>query len=240
MWRNAPIRRKQQRLIPLAALLLGAALALPAAASADEQIAAGPPNRYLTTDVTIDQGEGVLFTNTDVADHDVLARDPGPDGKPLFRSELIGFGRTGPVEGTEYLATGSYGFFCSIHPQMEGTLNVSSAGKPVPRPGEESGLKLKVLDTRISRVKRQGALQVRVTTSGAATVRMTAVAKGSKFAKGSTKLGGAKTKTARLPLTRAGRRLVSRARRIAVTVKAAGKDGAGKSTRATARKTLRR
>ena len=232
------MRRPDKRAIPLSALLLGAALALAPTASADEQIAAGPPNRYLTPEVTIDQGEQVLFTNTDVADHDVLARDDGPGGKPLFRSELIGFGRTGPVEGTEYLTTGSYAFFCSIHPQMEGTLNVSSAGEPVPRPSESS-LELKVLDERVSKVKRNGALQVRVTSGGAATVRMTAVAKGSKFAKGSTKLNGAKPKTARLQLTSAGRRLVRRGRRIAITVKATAKDGAGNTTKATAKKTLR-
>ena len=234
MWR----REKRKRLIPLQVLVLGAALALPPTASAQEQIAAAPPNRYLTPEITIDQGDRVLFTNTDVADHDVLARDNGPTGKPLFRSELIGFGRTAPVEGTEYLTTGSYGFLCSIHPQMEGTLHVSSAGKPVPRPGESS-LKLQVLDKSISKVKRRGALQVRVSGSGAASVRMTAVAKGRKFAQGSMKLGGAKPKTVSLPLTRTGRRLVSNARRIAVTVKAAAKDGADQIGKATAKKTLR-
>lgn len=222
--------------VPLATL---AVLLCASPASADGQITAGPPNRYITTEVTIDQGERVTFSNTDVAEHDVLARDPGPDGKPLFRSELTGFGGTAPVEGTEYLTTGSYRFLCSLHPQMEGTLNVSSAGKPVPRPGAEPSLKLRVLDKRISRVKSQRALRVRITTGAAATVRMTARAKGKAFAKGTTKLGGAKTKTVRLPLTRAGRRLVNRGRRITVTVTANAKDRAGETTKKSAKTTLR-
>lgn len=222
--------------IPLAILtvLLGASPAI-----ADGQITAGPPNSYVTTEVTIDQGERVTFTNFDVAEHDVLARDPGPDGKPLFRSELTGFGRSSPVEGAEYLTTGSYPFLCSLHPQMEGTLNVSSAGKPVPRPGAGPSLKLRVLDKRISRVKSQGALRVRITTGAAATVRMIARAKGKAFATGTTKLGGAKTKTVRLPLTRAGRRLVNGGQRIPVTVTAKAKDAAGKTTKKSAKATLR-
>lgn len=225
----------------LTTLLLGAVLALAPAASAKGQITAVAPNTYLTTEVTIDQGERVTFTNFDAAEHDVLARDAGPDGKPLFRSELTGFGSSTPVEGTEYLTTGSYPFLCSLHPQMEGTLNVSSAGEPVPRPGAKTTLKLRVLDKRLSRVKKQRALRVRVTTSAAATVRMTARAKGKRkaFAKGTTKLGGANTKTARLPLTRAGRRLVKRGRRITVTVTAKAKDGAGKTTKKSAKTTLR-
>ena len=222
------------------ALAIAGALLLAPAASAQGQIAASPPNQYVTTDVTIDQGERVVFTNTDVAEHDVVARDPGPDGKPLFRSELASAGSTVPVEGTEYLVTGSYAFFCSLHTQMQGTLNVSSAGTPAPRPGAGPELEVKVLDTRIARVKRQGALRVRVTTGGAATVQMTARAKGSAFARGTEKFSGAKTKTIRLPLTRAGRRLVKRARRIAVTVAATAKASGGETTRKSAKGTLRR
>ena len=229
--------------MPLATLAL---LLCAAPASAEEQITAGPPNRYLTSEVTIDQGERVTFTNTDAAEHDVLARDPGPDGKPLFRSELVGAGRTVPVDGAEYLTTGSYAFFCSLHPQMEGTINVTSAGTPVPRPSEPSpepgtgpSLTLRVLDKRVAAVKRRGALRVRVTTGGPASVRMTARAKGSAFAKGTTKFGSAETKTVRLKLSRAGRRLVKRGGRIAVKVNGTATDGQDQTTKGSASTTLR-
>ena len=228
----------------VAALATLTLLLCAAPASADEQITAGPPNRYLTSEVTIDQGERVTFTNTDVAEHDVLARDAGPDGKPLFRSELVGAGNTVPVEGVEYLTTGNYAFFCSLHPQMEGTITVTAAGTPVPRPsgpgpGTGPSLALRVLDKRVGAVKRRGALRVRVTTGGPATVRMTARAKGSAFAKGTTKFTSAKTSTVRLKLSRAGRRLVRRGGRIAVKVNGTATDGQGQKTKGSAKTTLR-
>jgi plastocyanin len=205
------------------------------ASHAEGQISAGPPNMYLTPAVTIDQGEPVTFVNADAVEHDVLARDAGPDGKPLFRSELIGFAQAAPVEGTEYLVTGDYTFICSIHPQMEGTLTVSSAGKPVPRPGAKTSLKLRVRDSKIAKVKRRGALRVRVTTNRAADVRMTARTGGKAFAKGTAKLAGAGAKTVKLKLTRAGRKLVRRKKRIPLTVSASAKNGDGNASQAKAK-----
>ncbi len=209
-----------------------------APASADEQIVAGPPSQYLTPQVTIDQGERVTFMNTDAIDHDVLARDAGPDGAPLFRSELIAGGATTPVEGAEYLTTGSYAFICSIHPQMEGTINVTSAGTPATRPGSGGGgggggtepsVELQELDKRVGPVKRRGALRVGVTTGGAATVKLKARAKGSTFAKGTKTMAGAGTKTARLKLTKAGRRLVKGGGPIAVKVTGTATDSQGRT-----------
>jgi plastocyanin len=111
------------------------ALGVPSAASADETIYAGPPNQYFNSQVSPDQGEPVIFQNLDFVDHDVVADAKGPDGTPLFRSEIIGRGASSPVAGTEFLTTGDYGFFCSIHPNMKGTLSVTGAGSPKPRPG---------------------------------------------------------------------------------------------------------
>jgi plastocyanin len=208
-------------------------------AHADAQISAGPPSTYLTPDVTIDQGETVTFVNADAVEHDVLAREEAPDGKALFRSELIGFAQSAPVEGTEYLVTGAYPFVCSIHPQMEGTLTVSSAGKPVPRPGTKTSLKLRVLDSKVAKVNRRGALSVRVTTDRAATVKLTARADGKVFAKGTAKPAGAGATTAQLPLTRAGRKMVEAKKRIKVTVAGAAKSPDGKPAQAKTKATLR-
>jgi hypothetical protein len=142
-----------------------------------------------------------------------------------------------PVEGVEYLTTGSYAFFCSIHPDMVGTIDVTSAGTPVPRPGPGPGggggegpsLALRVLDKRVGPVKRRGALRVRATTGGAATVKLKARAEGSSFAKGTKKIGSAGKKTVRLALTKAGRKLVKGGRPIAVTVKGTATDSQGQT-----------
>ena len=232
-------------LAPIATVAL---LLCAAPASADEQIVAGPPSQYLTPQVTIDQGERVTFRNTDAIDHDVFARETGPDGAPLFRSELVGAGATTPVEGAEYLTTGSYAFICSIHPQMEGTINVTSAGTPATRPGTGPGggggggaeptVELRVVDKRVGPVKRRGALRVAVTTGGAATVKLKARAKGATFAKGTKEMTGAGTKTVRLKLTKAGRRLVKGGGPIAVKVSATATDSQGRTAGAKATGTL--
>lgn len=231
-------RAGTKRALLLALAGCGALSAAPAA-HAQGQISAGPPSQYLTPDVSIDQGETVTFTNADAVEHDVVARDKGPDGKPLFRSELVGFAQSSPVERTEHLVTGAYAFFCSLHPQMEGTLTVTSAGKPVPRPGEKTSLKLRVLDSKVAKVRSRGSLRVRVTTNRPATVRMTARADGAAFAKGTVKLSAAGGKTARLRLTRSGRRLVTRRGRIRLTVSGSTKNAQGEATKAKAKATLR-
>ena len=221
------------------ALAASSALYAAPAAHAEGQISAGPPNTYLTPDVTIDQGESVTFVNADAVEHDVLSRGAGPDGKALFRSELIGFAQSAPVEGTEFLVTGAYPFICSIHPQMEGTLTVSSAGEPRPRPGDKTTLKLSVLDSKISKVKRRRFLRVRVTTNRRATVRLKARADGTAFAKGRVRVGDAGAITAPIELTRAGRKMVKSRERIPLTVSGSTKNSEGETTRAKTKRTLR-
>jgi plastocyanin len=73
---------------------------------------------YATPAVTIQQGQSLTFTNLDVAQHDVDARDGS------FESPLVGLGASTPVNGVEALAPGSYEFYCSLHPNMTGTLTV--------------------------------------------------------------------------------------------------------------------
>jgi plastocyanin len=229
------------------AAAMAAAIALLAApaAHADKQIVAGPGSRYLTTDVTMDQGEKVTFMNADLIDHDVVSRNLGSNHKPLFRSRIVSGGGSAPVEGAEYLKTGRYPFICSIHPQMEGALNVSSAGTPAPRPGGGGSaagapsLQVKVLDSRVSQVRRRGRLRVRITTDEAATVRASARGSGT-LAKGAAKLRGPVSKTLGLKLTPAGRRVFARSRRVRVTVSARATDGDGNSATKRATATLRR
>jgi polyvinyl alcohol dehydrogenase (cytochrome) len=91
-------------------------------------IVAGPGSTYSTyvTPVMVTNVGGPLnFMNFDLPQHDVIADDKGPDGRPLFMSKLSGLGEVAPIEGLERVKAGStYGFFCSLHPGMRGSLIV--------------------------------------------------------------------------------------------------------------------
>lgn len=80
---------------------------------------------YLTPVMVVEQGGELSYTNLDAVQHDVVARDNGPDGQPVFRSRLASIGETVPVEGTERTESGrTYPFYCSLHPNMQGQLIV--------------------------------------------------------------------------------------------------------------------
>ena len=91
-------------------------------------IVAVPGSTYTTygTPVMVTRPGGPLnFMNFDLPQHDVVADDKGPDGKPLFMSKLSGLGEVAPIEGLENVKSGqTYGFFCSLHPGMRGSLIV--------------------------------------------------------------------------------------------------------------------
>lgn len=88
------------------------------------QVIAGPGavvTTYATANVTMPQGGSLTLTNLDVPQHDVLSDDVG-----LFGSPLIGPGQSTPVAGVDALAAGTYGFYCSLHRNMRGTLTVTA------------------------------------------------------------------------------------------------------------------
>jgi polyvinyl alcohol dehydrogenase (cytochrome) len=94
-------------------------------------IAAGPAAAnagYATPRAIVARGGSVTFANGDAAQHNVVATRNGADGRPLFASALIGVGQTTDVSGVAKLAPGDYGFVCSIHAGMKGTLTVAGAG----------------------------------------------------------------------------------------------------------------
>ena len=80
---------------------------------------------YATPVMTTRPGGPLSFMNFDLPQHDVIADDKGPDGKPLFMSKLSGLGEIAPIEGLDRVKSGqTYGFFCSLHPGMRGSLIV--------------------------------------------------------------------------------------------------------------------
>lgn len=231
------MRRRALLAVPLSSLgLLFAATAL-----AEGEITTAPTgNRFSSSTFTIDQGEKTLFRNTDVTvAHNVVSRADG-----AFESDIIDAGASGPVRGTEFLVTGNYPFVCTLHPGMEATLVVTSAGTPQPRPGTPGDtapatVNVAIADSRIRPVLKRKALRVRATSDEVATFALTAKSGRTTVAKGRSSVP-AGTKTVALKLTSAGRRLLARAKRAKVTVTAAVTDGAGNKSSDSASKTLKR
>jgi len=209
-----------------------------ATAWADETITARPPNSFAQAVTTIDQGEKVTFQNSDIAGHDVVSEKSGDDSKPLFRSEIVAPGSSGPVTGTEYLTTGTYPFFCSIHPGMESTLEVTSAGTPVPRP--QTGLTLKVRSADLQKVVDSGKLKLRVRTpKSTLTVGARAKKKNGSIALGSKKVewDGGEGRVV-LKLSDSARDALAKRERAKVIATVTADHGGGHTERVTAKRTL--
>jgi plastocyanin len=89
-------------------------------------IVAGPLAQtagFLTTSVTLAQGSPLTFTNLDAVSHNVASKDVTEDGRRLFAAPNVATGTTN-VEGAEKLKAGKYEFVCTVHPSMNGTLEV--------------------------------------------------------------------------------------------------------------------
>jgi plastocyanin len=71
--------------------------------------------KFMPADVTIKVGQTVAWTNEDGAQHDVVANDG------TFKSDLLS---TGQVFTFTFSKAGTYPYYCSIHPQMQGTITV--------------------------------------------------------------------------------------------------------------------
>ena len=237
----------------LAAGVCAATIAVPAVAWAEERIEAQPSNRYSTPSIEIDQGEKVIFRNGDVATHDVTGEQKGTDGKPLFGSQLIDRGEEAEVKGADTLATGQYSFFCSVHPQMKGTITVTGNGTPKPRPGGSPTapggggpaapvdpsdktapvVGVKILSSAMRTVRSAGVLKARVSVDEAAAVTLKAVARPRAggplvtVATGKITFDGAGKRKVEALLTKAGRRALRGRRRLAVVVTAKAVDRAG-------------
>ena len=222
---------------------------------ADKTVQASPPNRFNTPEFTIDQGEKVTFRNGDTVAHDLTASD-STGGKPLFATPIVEPGKSAVVDGTQYLTEGHYPYVCTLHNGMKGTLHVTGAGTPVPRPGGGGGtveqpaadkvrpkLSLAIVSRTASVARVRSALVVRVTLSEKSHLELRAIAR--------PKAGGplvtvAKslkhkvegTRRVSLKLTPAGEKALRRDRSLAVIVKGTAIDLAGNMTRSAHGRTL--
>lgn len=139
--------------------VVGSLVAAGTAFAVSQTIVGQADNTFNAGSYTSDQGDVVPLQVTG-SNHNATASALGPDGKALFRSATITGGTT-PVNGTQYLSTGSYGFICTIHPSMVATLVVSGNGTPVARPHVD----LSLAGNKLAKVAKKGSLLVQATAS---------------------------------------------------------------------------
>jgi plastocyanin len=236
----------------VAGVALAVAGALAAApALADQTVTAGPvPNTFASTSVTIDQGAALTFQNSDrSAMHDVTADKNGSDSKPLFASDTIEGGKTAPVKGVEFLTTGDYGFHCSLHPFMTGTVHVTANGTPKPRTPDNPAPNptdttpptagVTILDSSIAKVLKRGTLLARLTTDEPSRFKLTAKSGKTTVATGAAVLKGTKRNVA-ISLTKAGKKLLKQAKAATIKITAQVNDAANNKSAATAARKLTR
>ena len=230
--------------IPLTVAVLAAA----PAAHADETVYAVPVDRYSSSVITIDQGEALFFRTIDLQRHDLVSKDQA-GGKPIFGTPLLGTGEEALVQGAQQLKGGNYAFFCTVHPFMTGTLTVTGAGAPSPPP-QQSGdttapkVAVKVVDSSVSKVRKNRKLRVDVTVDEAGNGQLTATMKQGKktvtIARGAKGFARAGKATVSMALTKSGRSALRNRKSAAVTVQAHVTDGAGNSGHGTGKRTLKR
>jgi plastocyanin len=224
-----------------------AVLAVPASARADKVVTAETVWRFDASTYTMAQGEGLAFHNDDQRSpgpHNVTAMTNGPDGKPLFASQSIPKDQTTAVDGAKALPPGRYGFECTVHPFMQATLVVTDAASAAAPPAKDTTaptVRAALRTTSVRGALATGRIFAAVTSSEAATLRLTAVAHGVTIARAkATDAAPGRAVREPLALTAAGRRVLRRAQRLTVTLRVAAADDAGNAASAHARRTLKR
>ena len=137
------MRTLARRLLPVVA---AGAIVLGAAAPAGAVVIVAVPGSFQTTYGTpvafAPTGGPLVFVNTDLQPHDVVAMNkylPKATAKkapwckqylatkcPVFWSKTISDGETDVL--LQYAKPGTYTFYCQIHPRMTGTLTVLPGG----------------------------------------------------------------------------------------------------------------
>ncbi len=201
----------------LTSLIASAALvAVPATAhAATSTIGTGVGNVFSADDYSIDQGDSVTFSNTDDRPHNVMSFSLF-DGGFLFKSETVRPGASGPVDGVEYLTSGTYAFFCSLHPGMEADLIVDSGGGAWSRPVVEARL----LPTRKRVLGSRGTLRIELRSGTTVPALGFEVHSGNRrIGAGSSELVAGTAKVITISLPRSFRRRISSLRVIRIAVR---------------------
>jgi plastocyanin len=128
----AALRRTSFVSVALAVIAVGALLPGGSASADDRQMAAFFID-YVPNAVTINEGDSLLFANTDPfsgAGHTV-SHNPPPGVAPLFDSAVIPFGSAVEIPGIPELKRGDYLIQCRVHPLMRAFLSVGGPPRPI-------------------------------------------------------------------------------------------------------------
>ena len=126
---------------PVARPLLFAGTALFAAATAEAQEASVSIQTFKFTpaELTVPLGATVRWTNTDDTPHTVIATDKSFRSPPLHTGDHFFF---------TFTKTGDFAYFCTLHPQMTGTIKVTPPrrdGNSTHRAQSLDGLRMRAL-----------------------------------------------------------------------------------------------
>jgi hypothetical protein len=177
---------------------------------------------------TMDQGDRPTFSDGGSNQHNMTARQNGPDGNTLFRTPTLSGGQQATVDGTQYLSAGSYTFFCTIHPtEMQATLVVSGNGTPQARPSASLTLRTKT----ISKAIKKGLLVSVNASTAISGATLTAKLGKAAIAKTTASLASG-TQTTKLKLNKAGKSKLRKKSSAKVTVTADIPFGAPASAKA--------
>lgn len=119
------------RALAALALVAGLAGATPHAAAAAHTVTSAG-YLYLPTDLTIARGDTVDLLNVDPVPHNITSDGSTRSGALLFSSDNADAGERVTVRGVDKLAPGRYGYFCTLHEDMRGSILVTEGGGPLP------------------------------------------------------------------------------------------------------------
>lgn len=103
---------------PMRSLLLAAALAIaPAGAMAADVQVVIDQHMFMPATITISPGDKVTWINQDSDPHSVFSDDRGK----TFHSAVLD---TGQSFSLAFAHAGTFGYYCSVHPYMQGTIVV--------------------------------------------------------------------------------------------------------------------
>src|SRR4051794_6405978 len=95
----------------------------------------GAVTGYDTKVVVVTQGSSLTFVNLDELAHTVTSVARDATGAPLFNGNALP-GTTSDIAGVDKLAPGTYAFYCSFHPNMQGTLIIEGDGSSGRKPAK--------------------------------------------------------------------------------------------------------
>ena len=118
--------------LALAVIALGSVVPV-SPAGADEHQMAAFFIEYQPEAVTINEGDTLLFANTDPFSGrgHTVSHDAAPGETPLFDSEVVPFGSSVQVPGIADLKAGDYLITCRVHPMMRAFLSVGGPPRPI-------------------------------------------------------------------------------------------------------------